>query len=104
MSFEERLKLYDNFFDQQGSGFPVFQGIPLGRRQRGEGIGSILGGIFKYIIPLISKVTPAIKSTIPAIKTLAPKMIKKAIPMIKKTLVKKGTEAIKESLKTIPKK
>ena len=45
--------LYDDYYvTQAGSGFPVFVGA---RMQRGHGIGSVLGGLFRSAMPLIKK-------------------------------------------------
>lgn len=42
---------YHTLKSQIGSGIPVFHGA----RQRGGGIGSVLGGIAKYALPLLAK-------------------------------------------------
>jgi hypothetical protein len=42
---------YNTLKNQIGSGIPVFHGV----RQRGGGIGSILGSIGKYALPLVLK-------------------------------------------------
>lgn len=45
--------LYDDYYvTQAGSGLPVFVGA---RTQKGHGIGSILGGLFRSAVPLIKK-------------------------------------------------
>lgn len=45
--------LYDDYYTTQaGSGLPVFVGA---RMQRGHGIGSVLGGLFRSAMPLIKK-------------------------------------------------
>jgi len=56
---------HDNYYhtlkSQVGNGIPVFHGV----RQRGGGIGSVLGGIAKYALPLIAKyVLPHAKSAV----------------------------------------
>ena len=52
---------YHTLKSQIGSGIPVFHGV----RQRGGGIGSVLGGIAKYALPLIAKfVLPHAKSAV----------------------------------------
>jgi hypothetical protein len=41
---------YEEYYQQQGRGVPVFQGS---RGQRGHGIGSVLGGLFRQAMPMI---------------------------------------------------
>ena len=50
---------YHTLKGQIGEGVPVFHGV----RQRGGGLGSVLGGIAKYAIPLIQRyIMPHAKS------------------------------------------
>ena len=57
---------YHTLKGQIGAGIPVFHGV----RQRGGGIGSILGGIAKYALPLLMKyVFPHAKEA--ALRTLS---------------------------------
>ena len=52
---------YHTLKSQIGNGIPVFHGV----RQRGGGIGSVLGGIAKYALPLIAKyILPHAKSAV----------------------------------------
>ena len=45
--------LYEKYYlDQSGNGFPVFVGS---RGQRGHGLGSLLGGLFRSAMPLIRR-------------------------------------------------
>lgn len=45
--------LYESYYlDQSGSGIPVFAGS---RGQRGHGLGSILGGLFRSALPMIKR-------------------------------------------------
>jgi hypothetical protein len=43
---------YDYYIHQAGKGYPVFAGR---RYQRGHGLGSIFGGLFKAAMPLLKK-------------------------------------------------
>lgn len=71
---------YHTLKDQIGNGIPVFHGV----RQRGGGIGSVLGGIAKYALPLLMKwVMPHAKKA--ALSTVAD--------------VAKGGKSLKSSLK-----
>jgi len=57
---------YHTLKDQIGHGIPVFHGV----KQRGSGLGSVLGSIAKYAIPLILRyVVPHAKTA--AIRTLS---------------------------------
>ena len=50
---DDNRPLYESYYaDQAGSGLPVFVGA---RMQRGHGIGSVLGGLFRSAVPLIKK-------------------------------------------------
>jgi hypothetical protein len=44
---------HDYYIHQAGKGYPVFAGR---RYQRGHGLGSIFGGLFKAAMPLLKKV------------------------------------------------
>ena len=46
------------YTDQAGHGLPVFAGA---RTQRGHGIGSILGGLARMVLPLAKEVLPVVK-------------------------------------------
>ena len=49
--FQSSGKLYENYYcNQVGHGLPVFVG---GRNYRGRGIGNLLGGIGRAIVPLL---------------------------------------------------
>lgn len=55
---EGSRKLYDDYYTTQaGSGLPVFVGA---RMQRGHGIGSVLGGLFRSALPLIKRGAAAV--------------------------------------------
>jgi hypothetical protein len=43
---------HDNYIHQSGKRYPVFAGR---RYQRGHGLGSIIGGLFKAAMPLLKK-------------------------------------------------
>lgn len=44
---------YENYYmDQVGSGLPIFVGS---RGQRGHGLGSVLGGLFRSAVPMVKK-------------------------------------------------
>ena len=43
---------HDYYIHQAGKGYPVFAGR---RYQRGHGLGSIFGGLFKAAVPLLKK-------------------------------------------------
>lgn len=44
---------YENYYiDQVGSGLPVYVGS---RNQRGHGLGSVLGGLFRSAVPIVKK-------------------------------------------------
>jgi hypothetical protein len=43
---------HDYYIHQAGKGYPVFAGR---RYQRGHGLGSIFGGLFKAAMPLLKK-------------------------------------------------
>ena len=50
--------LYDNYYSQQvGSGLPVYGGVSV---QRGHGLGSILGGLFRGALPILKGVGKAV--------------------------------------------
>ena len=45
---------YENYYLQQaGSGIPAYAGVPS---QRGHGLGSILGGLFRGALPLLKNI------------------------------------------------
>ena len=45
--------MYEAYYlDQSGNGIPVFSG---GRGQRGHGLGSLLGGLFRSAMPMIKR-------------------------------------------------
>ena len=45
--------LYETYYlDQSGSGIPVFSGS---RGQKGHGLGSLLGGLFRSAMPMIKR-------------------------------------------------
>jgi hypothetical protein len=51
-------RAFENYYANQcGHGLPVFYGA---RMQRGHGIGSIFGGLFRTIFPIIKRVAPVI--------------------------------------------
>ena len=51
--FQTNSRLYENYYvDQAGHGLPVFVG---GRNYRGAGLGNVLAGIGRVIMPLIKK-------------------------------------------------
>jgi hypothetical protein len=49
---------HDYYIHQAGKGYPVFAGR---RYQRGHGLGSILGGLFKAAMPLLKKGTKTLE-------------------------------------------
>ena len=57
--YKPSSQLYVDYYKQQGSGLPYFQGRQY---QQGFGIGNILGGLFRSVMPLIKKTAvPLIK-------------------------------------------
>ena len=44
--------LYEDYYVQQSGGLPAFHGVQF---QRGYGIGSVLGGLFRSALPLIKQ-------------------------------------------------
>lgn len=49
----DSAKLYENYYVQQSGGsLPSFQGAPF---QKGYGIGSVLGGLFRGVLPLLKQ-------------------------------------------------
>ena len=49
---------YENYYlEQAGSGMPVYGGVSV---QRGHGLGSILGGLFRSAMPVLKKVGKAV--------------------------------------------
>ena len=48
---------YEDYFSQSGNGLKVFVGSP---HQRGHGIGSFLGGLFRSVLPLLKSGARAI--------------------------------------------
>lgn len=47
-------KQFENYYlTQAGNGLPVFQGS---RGQRGHGIGSVLGGLFRSALPVLKRI------------------------------------------------
>ena len=49
---------HDYYIHQAGKGYPVFAGR---RYQRGHGLGSIFGGLFKAAMPLLKKGTKTLE-------------------------------------------
>ena len=50
---ESSRHLYETYYlNQDGNGLPVFTGI---RGQRGHGLGSILGGLFRSALPMLKR-------------------------------------------------
>lgn len=46
--------MYEDYYvNQAGSGLPIFQGS---RGQRGHGIGSVLGGLFRSAMPMLKRI------------------------------------------------
>ena len=55
---KKRINVYDQYYQTQaGNGMPYFQGNPY---QRGHGIGSFLGGLFRGALPLLKSGARAI--------------------------------------------
>ena len=51
-------RAYEDYYKQQGGrGVPVFHGA---RVQRGHGIGSIFGGLFRSFFPILKRLAPVI--------------------------------------------
>ena len=51
-------RAYEQYYaNQSGNGMPVFYGA---RMQRGHGIGSIFGSLFRSVLPIFKRVAPAI--------------------------------------------
>ena len=66
-------KAYENYYlSQAGSGLPYYSGA---RYQRGHGLGSILGSLFRIAAPLAKgvakKMVPIAKAIVPAVKPFA---------------------------------
>lgn len=52
-NYQSCQKLYDDYYGQQvGHGLPVFTG---GRSYRGHGLGSLLAGIGRAVVPLLKR-------------------------------------------------
>ena len=52
-NYQSCQKLYDDYYAQQvGHGLPVFVG---GRSYRGHGLGSLLAGIGRAVVPLLKR-------------------------------------------------
>ena len=52
-NYQSCQKLYDDYYNQQvGHGLPVFTG---GRSYRGHGLGSLLAGIGRAVVPLLKR-------------------------------------------------
>ncbi len=55
---DDDTQAYERYYRNQcGHGLPVFSGA---RMQRGHGLGSIFGGLFRSVFPIIKKYAPAI--------------------------------------------
>lgn len=55
---EVTRRAYENYYaGQVGGSLPVFYGA---RMQRGHGLGSIFGGLFRSVLPLIKRFAPAL--------------------------------------------
>lgn len=75
-------QLYDNYFSQIGRGdYPVFRGYI---NQGGNGIGNLLFGAFKSVVPLISK-----------------KILPKAVPLLKMGGKKLGKKMLASGVKSL---
>lgn len=80
---------YHTLKEQGGEGIPVFHGV----RQRGGGIGSVLGGIAKYALPLFMKyVFPHARDA--AISTISDVAVNKE--SVKSSLKKNGIGFLKK--------
>lgn len=90
MEYNKKVNIYKHFL-QNGDGMPIFRGDPIRHRQRGAGLGALLSGMFRNIIPFLKKgistVTPMLKKAIPIIKKTSSPLLKKAIPLIKKEAI-----------------
>jgi hypothetical protein len=54
---DDRRAFEDYYVNQCGHGLPVFYGSV---HQKGHGIGSLFGGLFRSVFPILKKVAPAI--------------------------------------------
>ena len=78
--------------EHYGGGFPVFEGEII---QEGYGIGNVLGGLFRTLVPLASKhVLPALKRTA---KTAGKSLLRSGINVVKDVALEKKN--LKDSLK-----
>ena len=85
VKYQPQKQLYDSYYTQSGRGnFPVFQGALI---QKGYGLGGIIGGWFRSIIPLM--------------KPMLSKGIQYALPIIKKKTTKLGKHVVVTGAKTL---
>lgn len=110
-------KHYDNFFSQykggkhpsplyshyqSGSGFTPFIGIkyPPANIQQGKGIGSLLGGLFRTIVPLVKPAFQTVKALAkPITKQVVGRTLKKVAKRAGQELLKGGIEIAQDTLK-----
>ena len=81
-------RLYENYYCQKGDGFPVFQGSVI---QKGYGLGGIISGLTRSIIPLLGRtITPLLKQG-----------AKHAIPIVKEGARELGKHALETGVKSL---
>ena len=55
---DDDMQAYERYYrNQYGNGLPVFYGA---RMQKGHGLGSIFGGLFRSVFPFIKKFAPIV--------------------------------------------
>ena len=89
-------KLYKTFYNQKGneSTIPVFRGRAY---QKGYGIGSLIGGLFKSFLPVLKNVAlPALKS---GAKTLGKTALKTGFNILNEGL--EGKNAKQSAVKNL---
>ena len=88
--------LYQKYYSQTGHGnIPVFRGDLY---QSGYGIGGLLSGLFRSIIPTIGR------TVAPLIKSGAKALGKAALRAGKQIIKNSGKQSLKESVKRVAKK
>ena len=72
-----------------GMNFPVFSGD---RFQQGYGLGNLLAGLFRSIIPTVKRILPSITK-------IAKPILKKGAQTLARTAIKSGKTALKHAVK-----
>lgn len=87
--FKANPSLYREYYLKGRGNFPVFVGD---RFQRGYGLGNLLAGLFRTIIPTIKKILPSISK-------IAKPIVKKGAQALARTAIKSGKSALKHVVK-----